>query len=53
MCQSTELVADFLDDPVPTTSPTKTNGLPFSLSLSIVPRGSLNPVLGILNIARA
>ena len=53
ICQSTELVADFLDEPVPTTSPTKTNGLPFSLSLSIVSSGSLNPALGILNIARA
>ena len=53
MCHKTELVADFLDDPVPTTSPTKTIGLPFSFNFSIVPIGSSKPVLGILNIANA
>ena len=51
ICHKTEFVADFLDDPVPTTSPTKTNGFPFSFNFSIVPNGSSKPVLGILNIA--
>ena len=53
ICHKTEFVADFLDDPVPTTSPTNTSGLPFSLSFSIVPKGSSRPVLGILNMASA
>ena len=39
ICHRTELVADFLDDPVPTTSPTNTNGFPFSFNFSIVSRG--------------
>src|SRR6056300_348188 len=39
MCQSTELIADFLDEPVPTTSPTKAKGKPFFLSSSIFSRG--------------
>ena len=53
MCHNTELVADFLDEPVPTTSPTKTSGLPFCFNSSIVSRGLSNPSLGILNMARA
>ena len=53
ICHSTELVADFLDEPVPTTSPTKTNGLPFSFNSSIVSKGLSRPSLGILNIAKA
>ena len=53
ICHKTEFVADFLEDPVPTTSPTNTSGFPFSLSFSIVPIGSSKPVLGILNIAKA
>ena len=53
ICQRTELVADFLDDPVPTTSPTNTNGFPFFLSSSIVSSGFSRPSLGILNIERA
>ena len=53
MCQSTELVADFRDEPVPTTSPTKTNGFPFFFKSSIVSRGLSRPSLGILNIANA
>ena len=53
ICQSTELVADFRDEPVPTTSPTKTNGLPFFFKSSIVSRGLSKPSLGILNIANA
>ena len=50
ICHSSELVADFLDDPVPTTSPTKTTGNPDSLSLSIVSIGSC---IVFLSIARA
>ena len=53
MCHKTEFVADFLDDPVPTTSPTKTNGLPFSFNSSIVSSGLSIPSLGILNMASA
>ena len=53
ICHKTEFVADFLEDPVPTTSPTKTKGFPFSFNFSIVPSGSSRPVLGILNIANA
>ena len=53
ICHKTELVADFLEDPVPTTSPTKTRGFPFAFCLSISFNGSCKPVLGILNIARA
>ena len=53
ICHKTEFVADFLDDPVPTTSPTNTSGLPFSLSFLILPKGSSRPVLGILNMASA
>ena len=39
ICQRREFVADFLEDPVPTTSPTKTTGRPDSLSFSIVAIG--------------
>ena len=53
ICQSTEFVADFLDEPVPTTSPTKTNGLPFFFNSSTVSSGFSKPSLGILNIANA
>ena len=53
MCHNTELVADFLDEPVPTTSPTNTKGFPFFLSSSIVSKGLSKPSLGILNIANA
>ena len=53
MCHSTELVADFLDDPVPTTSPTNTSGFPFFLSSSIISKGFSRPSLGILNIESA
>ena len=53
MCHKTELVADFLEEPVPTTSPTKTRGFPLAFCLSISFNGSCKPVLGILNIARA
>ena len=53
MCHRTEFVADFLDEPVPTTSPTKTSGFPFFSNSTIVSRGLSNPSLGILNIAKA
>ena len=53
MCQRTELVADFLDEPVPTTSPTKAKGLPFAFNSSIVSSGLSKPSRGILNIANA
>ena len=53
ICHSTEFVADFLDEPVPTTSPTNTNGLPFFSSSLIVSSGLSKPSLGILNIAKA
>ena len=53
ICHRTELVADFLEEPVPTTSPTNANGLPFFLSSSIVSSGVSRPSLGILNIANA
>ena len=53
MCHKTELVADFLDEPVPTTSPTKTTGFPFCFNSSIVFKGSLIPSLGIFNIDSA
>ena len=44
ICHKRELVADFLEDPVPTTSPTKATGYPDSSSLLIVPIGSLKSV---------
>ena len=44
ICHKRELVADFLEDPVPTTSPTKATGSPDSSSLLIVPIGSLKSV---------
>ena len=53
ICHKTELVADFLDEPVPTTSPTNTKGFPFFFNSSIVSNGLSKPSLGILNIARA
>ena len=53
ICHSTEFVADFLDEPVPTTSPTNTSGLPFFSSSSIFSSGLSSPSLGILNIAKA
>ena len=53
ICHKTEFVADFLDDPVPTTSPTKTRGFPFFFNSSIVSKGLSIPSLGIFNIARA
>ena len=53
MCHRTEFVADFLEEPVPTTSPTNTKGFPFSFNSSIVSRGFSIPSLGILNIANA
>ena len=53
ICHKTEFVADFLEEPVPTTSPTKTSGLPFSFNSSIVSKGLSKPSLGILNIANA
>ena len=53
MCQSKEFVADFLEDPVPTTSPTNTIGLPIFLRSVIISRGFSMPSLGILNIAFA
>ena len=53
ICQRTEFVADFLEEPVPTTSPTKTTGFPFFFKSSIVFSGSLIPSLGILSIANA
>mmetsp|Transcript_25619 Transcript_25619/g.71584 ORF Transcript_25619/g.71584 Transcript_25619/m.71584 type:complete len:314 (+) Transcript_25619:1372-2313(+) len=43
MNHKTELVADFLDDPVPTTSPTYANGCPFLRSSSICPNGPISP----------
>ena len=49
MYQSSEFVADFLEEPVPTTSPTNTNGSPDSFNLSIVPRGSSIVFLSIAN----
>ena len=54
MCQRTELVADFLDEPVPITSPTKVTGKPFSLRALISFKGSFDkPFLGILYMDRA
>ena len=53
ICHKTEFVADFLEEPVPTTSPTKAKGFPFALSSSIVSRGLSKPSRGILNIAKA
>ena len=40
MCQSIEFTADFLDEPVPTTSPTKANFEPSFLSSVSLLRGS-------------
>ena len=51
MCHKSELVADFLEDPVPTTSPTKATGLSDSSSLLMVPIGSLKSVF--CNIVKA
>ena len=53
ICQSTEFVADFLDEPVPTTSPTKTMDYLFSLTPQLFQEVYLRPSLGILNIANA
>ena len=53
ICHKTELVADFLEEPVPTTSPTKATGKPFSFNLFIVSIGSVIPSRGILYIAKA
>ncbi len=39
ICHCTELIPDFLELPVPTTSPTYASGCPFSLSFAIVSRG--------------
>ena len=41
ICHKRELVADLREEPVPTTSPTKTTGKPDSSSLLIVSMGSL------------
>ena len=40
MCHCKELIADFLDEPVPTTSPTYTKGFPNFLRSSINPKPS-------------
>ena len=53
ICQSKEFVADFLEDPVPTTSPTNAIGFPNFFNFSIVSRGESMPSLGIFNIANA
>ena len=50
ICHKSEFVADFLEEPVPTTSPTKTTGRPDSFNFSIVPIGSS---MVFFNIARA
>merc|ERR1719502_179465 len=52
MNQSTELVADFLDEPVPTTSPTYATGKPFFLSSAICSDGFVMPSRGNFSIAR-
>ena len=49
MCHRSELVADFLDEPVPTTSPTNTIGKLDSLSFSIFSKGSSIVFLSIAN----
>ena len=41
ICHKRELVADFLEDPVPTTSPTKATGNPDSSSSFILSIGFL------------
>ena len=43
MCHCNELIADFLDEPVPTTSPTYTKGFPnfFRSSINCKPSGIL------------
>ena len=58
--QRTELVADFLDEPVPTTSPTKATGNPVALIASICFSGPVTPgssgsipSRAILNMAKA
>ena len=54
ICQSTEFVADFLEEPVPITSPTKVTGKLDFFNSSIFLSGSLgNPSLGILYIDKA
>ena len=50
ICHKRELVADLREDPVPTTSPTKTTGKPDSSNLFMVSIGSLKVFF---NIARA
>ena len=50
ICHKRELVADFRDDPVPTTSPTNTTGKPDSSNLLMVSIGSLKVFF---SIARA
>ena len=54
ICQRTELVADFLEEPVPITSPTRVTGNPVFFNFSISSRGlSVRPSLGILYIDKA
>merc|ERR1719310_1355546 len=47
-----ELVADFREDPVPTTSPTYANGKPFFFSSTICAWASVMPSLGNFSIAK-
>ena len=53
ICQSTELVADLRDEPVPITSPTRATGWPLSSSSLICSSASVTPSLGFLYIAWA
>ena len=54
ICHKTEFVADFLEDPVPTTSPANVTGYPIFFKFSISSSGfSDKPFLGILYIAKA
>src|SRR5690606_2185893 len=53
MYQSTELVADLREEPVPTTSPTRATGKPFCFSSSIWAAALVTPSRGILYMASA
>ena len=53
ICQSTELVADFLDEPVPITSPTRATGNPVCSNSLICSMALVTPSRGFLYMARA
>ena len=52
MCQISELAADFLEEPVPTTSPTNKRGLPFDFNFSIVEIGPFTPSISAFKSSR-